>query len=67
MPSIQVNIVWASTELKTGLPTPVYDLCQDDVNINTQMSGEENIEESDHSKDEEDDTCIEITPAAEKM
>ena len=28
------------------------------------MSGEENIEESDHSIDEEDDTCIEITPAA---
>ena len=53
--------------MKTGLPTPVYDLCQDDVNINTQMSGEENIEESDHSIDEEDDTCIEITPAAEKM
>ena len=31
------------------------------------MSGEENIEESDHSKDEEDDTCIEITPAADTM
>ena len=67
MPSIQVNIVWASTELKTGLPTPVYDFWKYDVNINAQMSGEENIEESDHSKNEEDDTCIEITPAAEKM
>ena len=52
-----MNIVWASTELKTELPTLVYDFCKDDVNI----------EESDHSKDEEDDTCIEITPAAEKM
>ena len=31
------------------------------------MSGEENIEESDHSKDEEDDTYIEITPAADTM
>jgi hypothetical protein len=31
------------------------------------MSGEEKIEESDHSEDEEDDTCIAITPAAEKM
>ena len=52
--------------MKTELPTPVDDFCKDDVNINAQMSGEENIEESDHSKDEEDDTCIEITPAAEK-
>ena len=57
VPSIQVNIVWASTELKTELPTMVYDFCKDDVNI----------EESDHSKDEEDDTWIEITLAAEKM
>ena len=31
------------------------------------MSGEENIEETDHSKDEEDDTCIEIIPAADTM
>ena len=31
------------------------------------MSGEENIEETDHSKDEKDDTCIEITPAADTM
>jgi hypothetical protein len=31
------------------------------------MSGEENIEETDHSKDEEDDTCIEITPAGDTM
>jgi hypothetical protein len=53
--------------LETGLPTLVYDFCKDDVNINTQMSGEENIEEGGHSKDEEDDTCIEITPAADTM
>jgi len=31
------------------------------------MSGEESIKESDHSKDKEDDTCIEITPAADTM
>ena len=31
------------------------------------MSGEENIEESDHSEDEDDDTCIEITHAADTM
>jgi hypothetical protein len=62
-----VKNVWASTDLETGLPTLVYDFCKDDVNINTQMSGEENIEEWDHSKDEEDDTCIEITPAADTM
>ena len=31
------------------------------------MSGEENIEESDHSEDEEDVTCIEITHAADTM
>jgi hypothetical protein len=31
------------------------------------MSGEENIEESDYSKDEEDDTYIEITPATDIM
>jgi hypothetical protein len=46
--SIQVNIVWAPTELKAELPTTVYDFCRDDANI----------EESHHSKYEEDDTCI---------
>ena len=51
-----MNIVWAPTELKTELPTLVCDFCRDNANI----------EEWDHSKDEEDDTCIEITPAAEK-
>ena len=55
--SIQVNIVWAPTELKAELLTLVYDFCRDDANI----------EESHHSKDEEDDTWIEITLAAEKM
>ena len=67
VPSIQVKNVWASTDLKTGLPTPVYDFCKDDVNIKTQMSGKENIAEGGHSKDEEDDTCIEITQAADTM
>ena len=55
--SIQVNIVWAPTELKAELLTLVYDFCRDDANI----------EESHHSNDEEDDTWIEITLAAEKM
>ena len=31
------------------------------------MNGERDTEESYHSKDEEDDTWIEITPAAEKI
>ena len=44
-PSIQVNIVWASTELKSGLATLAYDFCTDDVNFNINMSREENIEE----------------------
>jgi len=57
--SIQINIVWASTAFKTRLPTLVYGFCTDDVNFNRNMSGEENI-------DEEGDTCIEVTPAAEK-
>jgi hypothetical protein len=31
------------------------------------MSGKENNAEGGHSKDEEDDTCIEITQAADTM
>ena len=31
-----------------------------DINFDTEISGERYIEGSDHSKDEEDDTCIEI-------
>jgi hypothetical protein len=34
--------------------------CPNDINFNTEISGERYIEISDHSKDEEDDTCIEI-------
>ena len=32
-----------------------------DINFDTEISGEGYIEVSDHSKDEEDDTCIEIS------
>ena len=34
--------------------------CPNDINFDTEISGERYIEVSDHSKDEEDDTCIEI-------
>jgi len=41
--------------------------CPSDFTFDTEMSGERDTEESYHSKDEEDDTWIEITPAAEKI
>ena len=41
--------------------------CPIDVTFDTEMSGAKDIEESGHSKDGEDDTWIEITPAAEKI
>jgi hypothetical protein len=34
--------------------------CPNDINFDTEISGERYIAVSDHSKDEEDDTCIEI-------
>ena len=45
--------------------------CRNGINFNTEMSGERDIEDSFHSneeeeEEEEEDTCIEITPAAEK-
>ena len=40
--------------------------CPNDINFNTEMSGERDIEDSFHSNEKEEDTCIEITPAAEK-
>ena len=34
--------------------------CPDDISFDTEIGEEKYIEVSDHSKDEEDDTCIEI-------
>jgi hypothetical protein len=34
--------------------------CPNDINFDIEISGERYIEVSNHSKDEEDDTCIEI-------
>jgi hypothetical protein len=40
--------------------------CRNGINFNTEMSGERDIEDSFHSNEKEEDTCIETTPAAEK-
>jgi hypothetical protein len=34
--------------------------CPNDINFDTEISEERYVEISDHSKDEEDDTCIKI-------